>query len=89
MDIKEIGSMGGNVFTYVLAALQTNEVLQIIEFILSAIVTVLLIVYRVWHWYKEAKKDGKIEPEEIKGLADDLDDEIKKLKKGSDQNEHQ
>lgn len=66
---KEIGSIAGNVVTYVLAAVQQNEILQIIEFVLSAILTVVILVYRVWHWYQEAKKDGKIDKEEIDQLG--------------------
>ena len=57
--------IGGNVFTYVLTALQTNEVFQIIELILSIILTLLLIVFRLWKWFKEAKKDGKITSDEL------------------------
>ena len=57
--------IGGNVFTYILTALQTNEVFQIIELILSIILTLLLIVFRLWKWFKEAKKDGKITSDEL------------------------
>ena len=71
-------SIGGNVFTYVLSAVQTNEVMQIISFILSSIVSVLLIVFRLWAWYKEAKKDGKITKEEIDDAIDIIDDQQKK-----------
>lgn len=66
---KEIGSIAGNVVTYVLAAVQQNEILQIIEFVLSAVLTLVILVYRVWHWYQEAKKDGKIDKEEIDELG--------------------
>lgn len=57
--------IGGNAFTYILTALQTNEVFQIIELILSIILTLLLIVFRLWKWFKEAKKDGKITSDEL------------------------
>lgn len=71
---KEIGSTIGNVFTYVLAAVQQNEVLQIIEFVLSALLTLVIVAYRVWHWYKEAKKDGKIDEKEIDELGKIIED---------------
>ena len=71
---KEIGSTIGNVFTYVLAAVQQNEILQIIEFILSALLTLVIVAYRVWHWYKEAKKDGKIDEKEIDELGKIIED---------------
>ena len=71
---KEIGSTIGNVFTYVLAAVQQNEILQIIEFILSALLTLVIVAYRVWHWWKEAKKDGKIDEKEIDELGKIIED---------------
>lgn len=71
---KEIGSTIGNVFTYVLAAVQQNEVLQIIEFVLSALLTLVIVAYRVWNWYKEAKKDGKIDEKEIDELGKIIED---------------
>ena len=71
---KEIGSTIGNVFTYVLAAVQQNEILQIIEFVLSAILTLVIVAYRVWHWWKEAKKDGKIDDKEIDELGKIIED---------------
>lgn len=76
---KEIGSTIGNVFTYVLAAVQQNEILQIIEFVLSAILTLVIVAYRVWHWWKEAKKDGMIDDKEIDELGKIIED-VKKDK---------
>lgn len=81
MNHKEIGTIIGNGFTYVLAAIQTNEILQYIEFGLSILVTLVLLVYRVWHWYEEAKKDGKITAEEIKQLGDEIEKSKEDLKK--------
>lgn len=81
MNSKEVGTIVGNGFTYVLAAIQTNEVLQYIEFGLSILVTLVLLVYRVWHWYEEAKKDGKITAEEIKQLGDEIEKSKEDLKK--------
>ena len=81
MNHKEIGTIIGNGFTYVLAAIQTNELLQYIEFGLSILVTLVLLVYRIWHWYEEAKKDGKITAEEIKQLGDEIEKSKEDLKK--------
>ena len=67
--MKESISIGGNVITYVLAAIQTNEVLQIIEFVMSVVLTLVILTYRVWHWWKEARKDGKISEDEIDELG--------------------
>lgn len=69
MDAKEFGTIAGNGLTYVLAAIQQNEILQIIEFVLSAILTSVILCYRVWHWWREAHKDGKITADEIDELG--------------------
>lgn len=74
MNNKEVGSTIGNVCTYVLAAFQQNEILQIAEFVLSALLSLIIIAYRVWHWYKEAKKDGKIDEKEIDELGKIIED---------------
>lgn len=75
--MKESISIGGNVITYVLAAIQTNEVLQIIEFVMSVVLTLVILAYRVWHWWKEAKKDGKISEDEIDELGKIIEEETK------------
>lgn len=71
---KELPTMVGNGLTYILAAIQQNEVLQIIEFVFSAILTIVILIYRIWHWWKEAKKDGKITEEELNELGGIVED---------------
>lgn len=73
-----------NAVQYVLAVLQTNEVFQIIEFVLSIIVSIVLLIYRIWKWWKDAKKDGKITKEEIEdginivvGGVEEIKDKVK------------
>ena len=73
-----------NAVQYVLAVLQTNEVFQIIEFVLSIIVSIVLLIYRVWKWWKDANKDGKITKEEIEdginivvGGVEEIKDKVK------------
>lgn len=66
--------IGGNVFAYVLTALQTNEIFQLAELILSVVLTVLLIAFRLWKWFKEAKKDGEITSDEIQEAIDIIED---------------
>lgn len=77
MDVKEAGTIVGNGLTYVLAALQNNEVLQIIEFIFSAVLTLVILGYRIWKWVREATKDGKITDEELDELGNIIDEETK------------
>ena len=80
-ELKEVGLFAGNGLTYILAAIQSNEILQWIEFGLSIAVSVVLLAYRIWKWWKEATKDGKITPEEIKDLADTIEESKEDFKK--------
>lgn len=66
MSVGESVCVGGNVFTYILAVIQNNPVLSYIEFALAIISSIVIIGYRLWKWWKEAKKDGKIDKEEVK-----------------------
>ena len=59
-----------NGVTYVLAFIQTNQVFQIVEMILAILTSLIILGYRLWKWWIEAKKDGKITKEEIKDVAD-------------------
>ena len=76
----------GNGVLYVLAYFQSNEVFQIIELISSIVLTVLLVSYRLWKWYKEAKQDGKISKDEIDKGIEILGEGLEELekKKGDD-----
>lgn len=81
MKLNDVFSICGNVGTYVLSAIQTNEVLQIISFVLSSITSLVIIFLRLWSWWKEAKKDGKIEKEEIDEAIGIIEDSRKDKKK--------
>lgn len=70
MKAGEVVSICGNAGTYVLAGLQTNEIFQIVELCFAILTSIVLIIYRIWKWYKEAKKDGKITKEEIENAID-------------------
>lgn len=86
MNTNEIVCASGNAFTYVMAAIQQNEILQIIEFVFSAVLTSVILAYRIWRWFKEAKKDGKIDDKEVSELGEILEEAKKDLdnKKGDD-----
>lgn len=81
-------SWGGNGLMYVMAAIQANEVLQWVQLGLSIAMTVFLLVYRIWRWYKEAKKDGKITEEELKEAIDIAQEGAEALKEDLDKAEH-
>lgn len=81
-------TLTGNAGIYVLAGIQTNEVFQIVELVLAILTSIVLLAYRLWCWYKEAKKDGKITTEEIKEageiIQNSLEDTTSKIKKGEE-----
>lgn len=64
----------------VLTAIQTQQVFQIISLVLTCLATALTIAYTVWKWYKNAKKDGKIDEKEIKEGIDILNNAAKDIK---------
>lgn len=90
MKYDEIATAGGNAFTYILASIQNNQIMQTIELILAIITSVVILAYRIWKWWKEAKKDGKITKEEIKDGVDIIMggiNDIKDKKKGEKKDE--
>lgn len=64
----------------VFSAIQTNEVLSWISWIITLLATLLSISFTLWKWYRKAKEDGKITKEEIDELGDIIDDASEKLK---------
>lgn len=62
----------GTAFGTVMTALQANEVLQIIQAILTVLGLLVTISYTIWKWYKKAKADGKITQDEVDELMEDL-----------------
>ena len=72
----EILANGGQ---YILTAVQTNEVLQIVELILSILTTLFILGVNIWTWWKKAKMDGKITPEEVEELKNQLEDKAKEI----------
>ena len=54
----------------VFSAIQTNEVLSWISWIVTLIATVLSISFTLWKWWKKASEDGKITKEEVEELGD-------------------
>lgn len=75
----------GNGLAVVFTAIQDNQVFQIISFVLTSLSVALTIAFTIYKWYNNAKQDGKITPDEIDELVDDLTDI--KNKKGKDKND--
>lgn len=66
---------------------QTNEVFKTISLILTILSVVVVLARNIYDWYLKAKKDKKIDKEEIKDLINIVGnsvDELNKIKKGKD-----
>lgn len=77
----------GNGLAVIFTTVQSDEVFKIISLVLTCLSVALTITYRIWEWYKKAKKDGKIESEEIKNLADIMQEEKEKIDNMKKENE--
>lgn len=88
MNIRNALAVSGNVFTYILTAVQTDEVFKIIQLVLSILISLAILGEKIFSWYKKAKEDGTISKDEIKeGIdiisdgAKDVVDKIEEIKK--------
>ena len=60
---------------------QTNQALQVVSIILTCITAGVTLAYTIWKWFRKAKSDGKIDEEDIKELADEINEINDKIKK--------
>lgn len=72
----------GNAIGAVFSAIQTNEVLSWISWGLTILATLISVAYTIYKWWDKAHADGKITPDEIKDLSDDLNEEMEKMNNG-------
>ena len=56
----------GNGLMYLCSWAQVEQALRIASFVISILISILILVSRIITWWKEAKKDGKITKDEIK-----------------------
>lgn len=61
-------------------AIQDNQTLQLISFILTMLSIIVSLSFSIWKWIKEIKKDGQITPDEIMEGADIVNDHLDKIK---------
>lgn len=87
LNMKNGIAVCGNLFTYILTLTQQNEIFQLVSLILSILVSVLIVISKIITWYKEAKKDGKIDTEEIKECIDIVEEGLEEIKKDIDKKE--
>ena len=76
MKHDEIVGFTGSGISTILTITQTNEVFQTVQLIFSILAFLVTIAYTVWKWYKKANQDGKITPQEVEELFDNLKNNI-------------
>lgn len=84
MNKEIIGSASGTLLSATGTALQTNDVLQTISLIITIIGGLLTIVMALLAWYNKAKKDGKIDKEEVKEAIDIIQEGSENIKQALD-----
>lgn len=87
MKQEVIGLIGGTIGTSVSAtgtAIQPNEVLQTISLVITILGGIITIVFALVGWWQRAKKDGKIDKEEVKELIDIVQDGTENIKESLD-----
>lgn len=76
-----IGGSIGTALSAVGTGLQTNEVLQTISLVITIIGGLItFIIVPLANWYKNAKKDGKIDNDELKDVVNIVVEGSEKLK---------
>ena len=83
--MKRFLEISGNGLQYLLVAVQSSEILQIAELIISILTTLFILFVNIWTWWKKAKADGKITKDELKEGIDivttgveEIEEKIKK-----------
>lgn len=56
----------------VLSAIQPDEILKYVNLSLAILSALVALLFTFWKWRKEAKKDGKITPDEVGDVLDDV-----------------
>lgn len=74
----------GSGIEFVLAAIQADEIFQIITFVLGILTSIVTLAFTLYKWYKAASADGKITKEEIKEGLDIVKDGIEEIGKKTD-----
>jgi len=77
----------GITLSAICTVLQTDEVLQIIQLVLTIIATLVVMFFNIWKWYKSAKADGKITADEIKAGLDIVSNAVDDIKDDIDNKE--
>lgn len=84
MQIKHFFEDLGNGLMYLCSMAQVEQALRIASFVLSILISVLIIISRVIDWWKKAKADGKITKDEIDELGGIIHEGVKDIKEQVD-----
>lgn len=84
MEIRHFFEDVGNGLMYLCSMAQVEQALRIVSFILSILISILIIISRVIDWYKRAKADGKITKDEIEELGGIIHEGVKDIKEHVD-----
>ena len=85
MKHELIGGAVGTGISAVGTAMQTNELLQTISLVITILGGLItFIIMPLINWYQNAKKDGKIDKEEIQEGVKIIEDGLDKLKDKDD-----
>lgn len=66
------------------AILQPDEILRVISMILTCLSVVASLCFTLYKWYKEAKKDGKIDNKEIDEAINIVKDHVEVINNNID-----
>ena len=69
----------------ILAATQTNEILQVVQIVLAIISFLVTIIYTFWKWYKNATREDSDGGKKI--TKNEVSDLIKDIKKETDKDD--
>lgn len=58
--------------------LQPDEALRIVSLVLTCLSVAISVAFTIYKWYKEAKRDGKIDADEVDDLVNKIKDDIDK-----------
>lgn len=72
LDSSNVLTAISTVYGTFMSLVTESQVYQIIIAILTILGLTFNIAYTIWKWYRKASKDGKITPDEVDELMDDL-----------------
>lgn len=70
----------------ILTSLGFEDIIRVILLVLGCVSALVSLAYNIYCWYKKAKKDGKIDKDEIKELNDVINKGIDDVKTLTDNN---